>query len=377
MYWAVAWATKNPVAREAAKHQSKLKHLVIGTHFYQTDPDVLEQFSNLSAAAVRPPTGALFHPKIYLFENGESTSAVVGSHNLTGAAFGGRNVEASVLLCGDKTEVLFKQLKTFIVNEWNEAESIDEDFLYSYRQQYIAKQAGREALKEFHRLKKPLGRSRKPAPMELSWKSFLQGVKFDKHHSLAGRLSILESARELFDEVGSFSAMGESQRKAIAGTLGRKEDSPGQLPWGWFGTMFGLGDFKSLVKHRPQQLSRALDRISLNEKVGERDYEEFATAFRKAFKNAAHKGGIATASRLLAMKRPDLFVAVNGPNKQRLCDAFGVAHTTLSLDNYWERIVVPTQLSPFWNQARPRAALPGRIWDNRAALLDSIYYEPK
>src|SRR6185369_13333939 len=59
MYWAVAWATKNPVAREAAKHQSKLKHLVIGTHFYQTDPDVLEQFSNLSAAAVRPPTGAL------------------------------------------------------------------------------------------------------------------------------------------------------------------------------------------------------------------------------------------------------------------------------------------------------------------------------
>lgn len=44
--------------------------------------------------------------------------------------------------------------------------------------------------------------------------------------------------------------------------------------------------------------------------------------------------------------------------------------------NYWEGVVVPMQNSPWWLHPRPREALDGRIWDNRAALMDSIYYDP-
>lgn len=36
-----------------------------------------------------------------LFETSQGLAAVVGSHNLTGGAFGGKNIEVSVLLEGD------------------------------------------------------------------------------------------------------------------------------------------------------------------------------------------------------------------------------------------------------------------------------------
>jgi hypothetical protein len=49
----------------------------------------------------------------------------------------------------------------------------------------------------------------------------------------------------------------------------------------------------------------------------------------------------------------------------------------LNVSSYWEQIIVPIQLSLWWKHERPRGPLAGRIWDNRAALVDCIYYDPK
>ena len=155
MRWAVAWATPNALTREALKHQEKIKQLVIGTHFYQTDPALLKQFVGIKSAVVKPPTGALFHPKVYLFSDGSWMSAVVGSHNLTKGAWEGKNIEASVLMHGQKDHELFEELKNFVDKEWKGAERIDDDFLYSYELQYKANRERRISLKTFHRIKKP------------------------------------------------------------------------------------------------------------------------------------------------------------------------------------------------------------------------------
>ena len=84
----------------------------------------------------------------------------------------------------------------------------------------------------------------------------------------------------------------------------------------------------------------------------------------------------ATATRLLAMKRPDRFVTVSEANKKGLCRAFGVRYTTLNLDNYWNLIAVPLIAMPWWLYPAPHAGQQRDIWNGRAALLDSIYYDP-
>jgi hypothetical protein len=375
---AVAWAGKNPVVDAMLGQREKLRHLVIGTHMYQTDPEVLRRFIEVGTAKCMPPHGRLFHPKVYLFEMKNGFAAVVGSHNLTGGAFGGRNVEASLFLRAPTVNKVIRDLVAFVRTSWKAAEPIDEEnFLFAYEAQYEASKGKRQELERFHRLKKPRFGTSKPSPLNLSWADIVKAVRADEHHSFKGRLSILERAARLFNERSTFYTMERDERRAIAGTYGKVERGLDGLPWGWFGTMFGHGDFKNLVNDSPQGLSMALDHIPLRNEVDESQFRAFAAGFKSTFEGKAHRGGIATASRLLCMKRPDLFVGVNDANRRGLCDAFGVAFSNLNLDNYWERIVVPIRLSAWWRRPRPRGANNGRIWDNRAALLDSLYYDPK
>lgn len=375
---AVAWAGENPVVDAMLASHKKLRHVVIGTHMYQTDPKVLRSFMPIKGSRCLPPSGRLFHPKVYLFETSKGLSAIVGSHNLTGGAFAGRNIEVSVLIEGSADDTVLEGLVSFVQTSWDSAEAIDEDtFLFSYERQYELNREKRKALGQFHRIKKPRTGGSKPSPFVLSWDAFVAGVKADSHHSLEGRLAILERAATLFAEDASFATMHRDRRRAIAGTFGPKEPQFEGLHWAWFGTMFGQGDFKNLVNESPARLSTALAHIPNEGEVSEEQFDAFAADFNLAFEGKQHKGGVATASRLLAMKRPDIFVAVNDANRQGICRAYNTAPSTLRLDNYWLRIVVPTQLSTVWQHVRPRGNLDGRIWDNRAALLDSIYYDPK
>jgi hypothetical protein len=74
------------------------------------------------------------------------------------------------------------------------------------------------------------------------------------------------------------------------------------------------------------------------------------------------------------MKRPDTFVCANGKNKRNLANALSFAPTTLSLENYWDRVIVPIQASPWYNAPRPGGD-DGELWDYRVGMLDTIYYD--
>jgi HKD family nuclease len=378
-YAAVAWAGSNPVVAAMLKHSSKIRQVVIGTHMYQTRPDVLRAFMPYAGARCMPPNGRLFHPKIYLFQMERTMAAVVGSHNLTGGAFGGTNIEVSVLLEAESTDSdaqVFDDLTHFIQRSWNSARAIDEErFLFAYEAQYRMNRAKREDLDQFSEFPPPAG-GQADSSLDISWSDFVNGVKADPHHGLAGRLAVLEGARRLLQR-DAFAALAPSERKAVAGTYGKKEPKLDDLDWAWFGTMFGQGDFKSLVNKRPNGLSAALDHIPAEGPVTEKDYRAFVADFEKAFRGKDHKGGVPTASRLLLMKRPDWFVGWNQANRVGLKRAFLAPRTAITFDSYWEKLIVPMHTSTWWLHPRPRNELQGRIWDNRAALLDCIYYDPK
>ena len=73
------------------------------------------------------------------------------------------------------------------------------------------------------------------------------------------------------------------------------------------------------------------------------------------------------------MKRPDVFVCVNNGNKASLAKALHFSPSTLSLENYWERVIEPIRLANWYNA--PRLERPdAEAWDCRAALLDAIHY---
>lgn len=371
---AVAWATKNAVT-ESILSSGKVERAIIGTHMFITDPAVLREFAQFpQSRVIAPDEPKLFHPKVYLFEQKGGFAAIVGSHNMTRGAFES-NVEASILLEGESSASVLRDLKGFIDQSWEAGEPIDErKFLFGYERQYVAKRRAREELKTFHRLSPPAKDSKEPSPLDLDWREFSKRVKEQEQLDNGARMRLLQRASELFAENKHFSAMERHDRRCIAATLGRVERKQEDINWAWFGNMSGHGDFQSLVNESPELLSEALDHIPSVGDVTEEQYAAFVETFNSAFEGKAHRGSYPVASRLLAMKRPDQFVAVNSQNVKGLCEALDVPWTRLNLENYWQRIVVPIRNSPWWFSARPAKREAARLWDFRVAMLDSIYY---
>ena len=94
--------------------------------------------------------------------------------------------------------------------------------------------------------------------------------------------------------------------------------------------------------------------------------------FQQAFPNGGH--GIGTATRLLSMKRPDVFVCFDSANRTKLCKAFQISQN-IDYERYWDSVIERIQASTWWNVKRPSQQEEAAVWDARTAMLDSLFYE--
>jgi hypothetical protein len=84
---------------------------------------------------------------------------------------------------------------------------------------------------------------------------------------------------------------------------------------------------------------------------------------------------VGTATRLLALKRPDTFVCFDSMNRRELCQAFAIPQAGMDYDRYWDEIVERIQDSEWWLHPKPSSAIEKQISAARAAFLDSLYYD--
>lgn len=371
MAWTVAWATDNDLVKAAYKLKEKFSHLLVGTHNYITDPAVLKCFSDLPSFRVNLPIGSLFHPKVYTFDLGDEKAAVIGSHNLTESAFTD-NIEASVLLLGAPHEKVFADLRKSITERWRKAAIIDDKWLHAYSANRRRIEPSLKELRRWVPTSMPRSEAGKTRTQDIQWDAFVALVKKDKTPGIKHRLRVLEEIAKLFRKSDTFKDLPTDDRKSISGTLAQTDG----VSWKLFGAMTACPSFAGLIIRKPDRLSEALDCIPFAGPVAHANYERYVEVFMSAFVDTQKSGGLATGTRLLTMKRPDQFVCVDGPNKRGLCADFGQAPTTLSLANYWDRIIEPMRQTNWWLHARPLDPTERRIWDCRAAMLDAIHYDP-
>jgi HKD family nuclease len=116
---AVAWGTTHPLVDLLLENRTRLRRFLVGTHFYQTEPALLERLRDLPAAGRVMEAGGqgVFHPKVYVFFTGDKASAIIGSANLTSGAMS-RNTEACLLLEGSRRDPVIAELLAFIDTQW-------------------------------------------------------------------------------------------------------------------------------------------------------------------------------------------------------------------------------------------------------------------
>ena len=206
----------------------------------------------------------------------------------------------------------------------------------------------------------------------MDWSEFMNKVQNDKLHSVNARLKMLDVARNLFEKVDSFSDLSDDERKFIAGTSNRLEVDK-DVDWRFFGTMSGNGIFANRIKENDINISNALDEIPLSGQITKIHYERFIDAFKKTSKDTL----TAPASRLLAMKRPDVFVCLNSKNKKNLCKDFDIVQSGMNYERYWNEVIARIYDSEWWINSKPKNKIERRVSEARAAFLDSLYYEGK
>ncbi|MCU1303626.1 MAG: hypothetical protein JWQ87_3910 [Candidatus Sulfotelmatobacter sp.] len=367
--FAVAWASANtPIFKQLIAKPSLIKKAIIGTHFYQTHPDVLDAFvGSENVRFVLQPKG-VFHPKIYLFRNHNTWEALIGSANLTSGAFT-ENAEVMVLLSDSDQSA--SSLETEIVSlidlYWPRATRATKTSALAYRTLWLRK------LPALRRLSGEYGKTKArklpvdSSVMSMSWKLFLAAVKKGQFHDFGERCELLQLVQSAFLKHRDFASMQLGLRQTVAG-LPNDYDRR----WGWFGSMKGAGYYRQAINANNPHVSRALDKVPLQGLVTRTQYDEYLEEFVKTFPKGRH--GIATASRLLAMKRPDQFVCFDSKNQAELCKNFGIKQTRMDYERYWDEVVERVIDSPWWNVPRPNNRTESGVWDGRAAMLDSIFY---
>jgi hypothetical protein len=167
-------------------------------------------------------------------------------------------------------------------------------------------------------------------------------------------------ARKLFRQKRSLARMTRDERRQVAGL---HDD------YLYFGSMKGAGAFQNLVLEKPERLDRALQAIPLHGEVTHRQFRAFVSRPQSRI-------AIATATRLLAMKRQDRLLCVDSRNTAELARAFGATRASLqTFEGYW-KLLKRVWACPWFRAPRPRTGFGTDLWDSRVAILDAFYYEP-
>ncbi|HHA2494031.1 TPA: phospholipase D-like domain-containing protein [Stenotrophomonas maltophilia] len=363
----VAWATSsNGQGRHwEALDLAKIRRAVVGTAFAQTEPAALVAF-NQKADCLRLMinTTGTFHPKVVLAQKGRLRRAIVGSANLTTAAFT-HNTELSMLLEGHSSDPTFKKLESFIKKHWSEGVALDNDWLAKYTL------AWKEAKRRRVIVPGAPLEGTSLTDLDMTWDQYAEtivgqegrmtntGFRISVSGPAPSYLEELRRAREAFRGQPRFAKMSKDQLDLMMGY--------GKLSGGLLGSMKVARDAKIIVRDTPERIGAVLDRLPFDGAVS------LALATDLLGELMQISGiKLAVATRFFALKRPDLFVSMNRGSREELAKLHGGRPVT-TLEHYVKLLIALWETE--WHRApRPSNSEHAALWDCRVALLDSAVY---
>ncbi len=383
---ASAWATFGPALDLlcAARERRRLTiRAIVGTFGNATDPDALARLQEIGKLCIVEGGTALFHPKVYIFRNGNRSRAWIGSANCTGAGFG-RNEEA-VYETGDHRAAA----------DW-----------FSRRWRELGGPSPASAVEEYRRRRRREGVSRVAAQLTAqpergrtsranlleeagSWDEYVAALeKCDELWAAEGRswsvlgtecsyIHTIEEGREIAHR-RSWADLDDWERTIL---LGLRDGVEGT--WGLLGTLKPARTVNGVFNRSNEAgnrrtLGRVRDAVETVISAHDRKFPEIAV---KALERICREDGFShgAATRFLALARPDRLVSVNTGSRAGLARAFdigGTEGTTLGKpENYG--LLLEKLYGKRWHCGRPgRGKRSRRPWNMRAALVDSFVYDP-
>ena len=145
----------------------------------------------------------------------------------------------------------------------------------------------------------------------------------------------------------------------------------------WFAGTRGAKTFHQLVKSYPEKFDQALESIPHEGEVTLAHYQSFVDAYKAIFSSHANevKVPLSAATRLLAMRRPDQFIALTSGKMDALSQGLGLIKlNNQSFDDYWHEMIVTIRSTQWWRSEIPSDEAELQLWQNRAVLIDLFLF---
>jgi|TARA_R110001583_G_C5670065_1_gene410711 hypothetical protein len=199
-------------------------------------------------------------------------------------------------------------------------------------------------------------------------------------HALEERLTLLDYVRGL--EKTDLSAMSDLDRLVIAGKHTNKHiHTVYNFDIEWFASTKGAKIFQTLFTEQPSAFDHALSFIPLTGDVTPAQYKKFVVAYKEIFsthtkdKANGEKAPLAPASRLLAMRRPDQFMAITNTKIAVLCQGLGIQKfNNYDFESYWQDLIGTVRTFAWWHQSEPSEPRERKLWQARVILMDLFLF---
>ncbi|ALS34349.1 hypothetical protein PTRA_a3363 [Pseudoalteromonas translucida KMM 520] len=143
----------------------------------------------------------------------------------------------------------------------------------------------------------------------------------------------------------------------------------------WFASTKSAKAFHQLLADMPDAFDDALSNIPLEGNITHYEYQQFVAAYLKAFSDGNEKPTLAPATRLLAMRRPDVFTPISNNRLDALCGALGVSKLkNTDFERYWQDIVQKIQTLSWFKMAKADNELEEQLVSIKALIPCFFYY---
>lgn len=188
------------------------------------------------------------------------------------------------------------------------------------------------------------------------WPIYVDFIEQQSHlHALDERLRLLSHMDELRQT--PLADLVVEDRLAFAGKHTSGHDhSVYNFDVEWFAGTKGAKAFHLLLEQSPEKFDAALAHIPLTGDVTFDDYQSFAAAFQHIFTedSAALKAPLMAATRLLAMRRPDQFIALSNNKVDVICQGLAIVKLkNTDFLSYWHDVIGTLRTCAWWHQAEP------------------------
>jgi len=213
------------------------------------------------------------------------------------------------------------------------------------------------------------------------WPIFVSFIENQaENHALKERLSLLDYIRTLSS--CSLDSMSDNDRLAFAGKHTNYHDyTVYDFDVEWFASTKGAKVFHTLLSEKSAEFEHALSYIPISGEVNPEHYRNFSRAYKQIFANykvnktSGEKAPLAPATRLLAMRRPDHFVALTNAKLEVLCQGLGlIKFNNFDFESYCQELIGTIRSCAWWHQEQPANDLEHKIWQARAILVDLFLF---